>query len=92
MTQTGCTFITCVRMADSGSSRYSSETDDDYDLSLSTSVSSWASEEICLSGPPLEMEVRPYHFEPDLPSTTDCRISMMEFTALLFLSLPLLIA
>ena len=71
MTQTGCTFITCVRMADSGSSRYSSETDDDYNLSLSTSLSSEASEEICLSGPPLEMEVRPYRFEPDLPSTTD---------------------
>ena len=69
MTQTGCTFITCVRMADSGSSRYSSEIDDDYDLSLSSSLSSEASKEICLPGAPLKMEVRPYRFEPDLPST-----------------------
>ena len=56
-------------MADSGSLRYSSETDDDYDLSLSTTLSSEASEEICLSGLPLEMEVWPYRFKPDLPST-----------------------
>ena len=59
-------------MADSGSSRYFSEIDDDY-LSLSTSVSSEASEEICLSSSPLEMEVRSYRFKPDresdLPST-----------------------
>ena len=61
-------------MGDSGSSRYSSEieeTDDDYDLYHSTSISSEASEEICLSGPPLEMGVWPYRFEPELPSTTD---------------------
>ena len=48
--------------------------DDDYDLSLSTSLSFKASEEICLLSPPLEIEVRPYHFKPDreldLPSTT----------------------
>ena len=58
-------------MADSGSLRYSSETDNDCDLSLLASLSYEASEEKCLSGPQLEMEVRPYHFEPDLPFTTD---------------------
>ena len=82
MTQNGSTFISCIRMANSGSSRYSSEIDDDYDLSLSTSLSTKVSEEICLSSLPLEMEVRPYRFKPDqesdLPSTTspitDCDI------------------
>ena len=65
-------------MAEYGSSRYPSETNDDYDLSLSTSLSSKASKEIYLSGPPLEMEVQPYCFEPVLSSTTlsttDCDI------------------
>ena len=37
MTQTGCTPISHVRMAEYGSVQYSSKTDDDYDLSLSTS-------------------------------------------------------
>ena len=71
----GSTFISCVRKANSCSSRYSFKPDNDYNLlSLSTSLSSEAIKEICLSGPPLEMEVHPYHFEPDLPSTTDCDI------------------
>ena len=71
MTQTGCTLISRVRMAEYGSSRYSSETDDDYDLSISPSISSEASEEIYLLSPPLETDVRPYRFEPVLPPTTD---------------------
>ena len=71
MTQTGCTLISRVRMAEYGSSRYSSKTDDDYDLSLSPSLSSKASEKINLSNPPLEIDMRPYHFEPVLPPTTD---------------------
>ena len=58
-------------MADGGSSQHSSETEDDYDLSASTSLSSEASEEMLLSNPSLEMEVRPYRFEPDLPDSTD---------------------
>ena len=56
-------------MAECGSSRSSSETDDEYDLSLSTSLSSEAIEEVCWSGPSLEMEVLPYRFEPDLSGT-----------------------
>ena len=93
MTQTGCTLISRVRMAEYGSSRYSSETDDDYDLSISPSISSEASEEIYLSSPPLETDVRPYRFEPVLPPTAVLIvIPMMEFTTLLFLSLHLLIA
>ena len=71
MTQTGCTLISRIKMAEYGSSRYSSETDDDYDLSISPSISSEGSEEIYLSSPPLETDVRPYRFEPVLPPTTD---------------------
>ena len=71
MTQTGCTLISRIRMAEYGSSQYSSETDDDYDLSISPSISSEASEEIYLSSPPLEKDVRPYRFKPVLPPTTD---------------------
>ena len=71
MTQIECTLISHVRMAEYGSSQYSSETDDDYDLSLSLSLSSEASEEIDLSSPPLEIHVWPYRFEPVLPPTTD---------------------
>ena len=58
-------------MADGDSSRNSSETEDDFELTVSISLSSEASEEMLLSSPPLEMEVRPYRFEPDLPATTD---------------------
>ena len=47
----------------------SSETNHNYDLSLSTSLSSEASEEIYLSGPPLEMDMQPYRFKPVLPPT-----------------------
>ena len=68
MTQNGSTFISCIIMDDSGSSRYSSEVDNDYDLSLSTSLSSEASEDIYLLGPPLEIEVRSCRFEPDRES------------------------
>ena len=71
MTQTGCTLISCVRMAEYGTSRYSSETDDDYDLTLSPSLSSEASKEIHLSSPPLETDMRPYRFKPVLPPTID---------------------
>ena len=65
----GCIFIVRVRMADSGSSRYSSETDLESDLSLSTSSSSELSEDIHLSGPLLETEILPYRFEPTLAPT-----------------------
>ena len=58
-------------MADGGSSQHSSDAEDDYDLSASTSLSSEASKEMLLSNPSLEMEVRPYRFEPDLPGSTD---------------------
>ena len=58
-------------MADGDSSHNSSETEDDFELSVPTSLSSEASEEMLLSSPPLEMEVQPYRFEPDLPATTD---------------------
>ena len=58
-------------MADSGSSQHSSEMEDDYNLSASTSLSAEASKEMLLSNPSLEMEVRPYCFEPDLPDPTD---------------------
>lgn len=59
----------CVRMAESGSSRCSSETDDEYDTSTSNSLSSEVIEELCLSGPSLERVVLPYRFEPELPPT-----------------------
>ena len=95
MTQTGRTFISQVRMAEYGSSQYFSKTDHDYDLSLSTSLSSEASKEIYLSNPPLEMDVRSYRFEPVLlllPHLLLIMILMTEFTTLLYLSLYLLIA
>ena len=57
MTQSISAFISCIRMADSGSLQYSSETDKDYELSLSASLFSEASKEICLLSLPLEMEV-----------------------------------
>jgi len=50
-------------MAESGSLGYSSVMDDEYD-SDSTSFSSEASEEVCLSGPSLGMELLLYCFEP----------------------------
>ena len=58
-------------MAESDSSRYSSETDLESDLSLSTSSLSELSEDIHLSGPSLETEVLPYRFEPTLTDTDD---------------------
>ena len=54
-------------MAKSGSPRRSSDLDDEYDFTLSSSLSSEVSEEVCLCWPLLEMEVLPYRFEPDLP-------------------------
>ena len=65
----GCVFIVCIRMAESGSSRYSSETDLESDLSLSTSSSSEFSENIHLSEPSLETEILPYRFKPMLAPT-----------------------
>ena len=61
-------------MADGGSSQHSSKTEDDYDFSASTSLSSKASKEMLLSNPSLEIEVRPYRFEPGLPDSTDRNI------------------
>ena len=74
-------------MADGDSSRNSSETEDDFELSVSISLSSEASEEMLLSSPPLEMEVRPYCFEPDLPATTDHDMEDRARHTMLFLSL-----
>ena len=56
-------------MAESGSRRRSSDSDDEYGLTLSSLLSSEVSEEVLLSWPSLEMEVLPYRFEPDLPGT-----------------------
>ena len=66
MTEPGSSFITRVRMAESGSPGRSSDLDDEYGLTLSSLLSSEGSEKVRLSCPSLEMEVRPYHFEPDL--------------------------
>ena len=56
---------------ESGSLRYSSETDDDYNLSLSNSLPPRAVTRYSyLSGTPLQMEMWPYHFKQDLPPTT----------------------
>ena len=80
-------------MAEYGSSQYSSETNDDYDLSLSTSLSSKASKEIYLSALLQKWKCSltalslSYHL---LPCLLLIVILMMEFTALLFLSLHLL--
>ena len=54
-------------MAESGSPRRSSDSDDEYDLILSSSLSSEVSEEVRLSRLLLEMEVLPYRFKPNLP-------------------------
>ena len=67
-------------MAESGSSRYSSKMDDKYDFSDSTSFSSEASKEVCLSGPSLGMELLPYHFELPDPSPTDSHVGL-HFTS-----------
>ena len=47
----------------------SSDLDDEYNLTLSSSLSSEVSEELRLSWPSLEMEVLSYPFKPDLPVT-----------------------
>jgi len=67
-------------MAESGSLRYSSEIDNEYDFSDLTSFSSKASEEVCLSGPSLGMEVLPYHFKLPDPSTADSHVGV-HFTS-----------
>ena len=54
-------------MAESGSPRRSSDSDDEYGLILSSALSPEVSKEVRLSWLSLEMEVLPYHFEPDLP-------------------------
>ena len=69
MAEPGSTFILRVTMAESGSPRRSSDSDDEYNLTLSRSLSSEVSEEVRLSWPSLEMEVLSYRFKPDLPST-----------------------
>ena len=56
-------------MAESGSPQRSSDSDDEYDLTLSSSIYSEVSKEVRLSWPSLEMEVLPYRFEPGLPGT-----------------------
>ena len=81
MNEPGSIFIPRIRMAESGSPRCSSDSDDEYDLTLSSSLSSEVSKEVRLSWPSLEMEVLPYRFEPDLPGTD---ISMIGFTFLPF--------
>jgi len=63
-------------MAESGSLRYSSEMDDEYNFSDSTSFSSEASKEVCLSGPSLGMELLPYHFELPDPSPADSHVGL----------------
>jgi len=67
-------------MAESGSSRYSSEMDNGYNFSDSISFSSEASEEVCLSGPSLGMELLPYRFEPPDPSSADFHVGV-HFTS-----------
>jgi len=55
--------------------------DDEYNFSDSTSFSSEASEEVCLSGPSLGMELLPYCFEPPVPSpATDSHVGV-HFTS-----------
>ena len=57
-------------MAESGSPRRFSDLDDEYGLTLSSSLSSEVNEEVRLSWPSLEMDwVLPYRFEPELPGT-----------------------
>ena len=63
------TFIPRVRMAESGSPQHSFDSENEYDLTLSSLLSSEVSEEVHLSWLSLEMEVLPYRFEPDLPGT-----------------------
>jgi len=53
-----------------------SEMDDEYDFSDSTSFSSEASKEVCLSGPSLGMELIPYCFEPPDPSSADSHVGV----------------
>jgi len=67
-------------MFESDSSQYSSETDDEYSYTGSTSFSSEASEEVCLSGPSLGMEVLPYRFEPPDLSPADCHVRVHSST------------
>ena len=69
MTEPRSTFIPHVTMAESGSPQCYSDSDDEYDLTLSSSLSSEVSKEVRLSWPSLEMEVLPYRFEPGLPDT-----------------------
>jgi len=63
-------------MAERDSLQYSSETGDEYDYSGSTSFPCEASEEVCLSGPSLGMEVLPYRFEPPDLSPADSQLRL----------------
>ena len=65
MTEPGSSFITRVGMAEGGSPRRSSDSDDEYDLTVSSSLFSEVSEEARLFWPSLEMEVMLCRFKPD---------------------------
>ena len=56
-------------MAESSSPRHSFDSDDEYNLTLSSLLSSEVSKEVRLSWLSLEMEMLLYCFKPDLPST-----------------------
>ena len=51
-------------MAENGSPQSSFDLDNDYNLTLPSSLSSEVSEEVCLSWLSLEMEMLPYRFDP----------------------------
>ena len=69
MTEPRSTFILCVRMAESGSPRRSFDSDDEYNLTLSSLLSSEVIEEVRLSWPSLKVKMLSYRFEPDIPDT-----------------------
>ena len=69
MTEPGSTFILRVTMAESGSPRRSSDSDNEYNLTLYVRLSSEVSKEVCLSWPSLEMKVLSYRFKPNLSGT-----------------------
>ena len=71
MTEPGSTFILHVTMAESGSPRRSSE----YNLTLSSSLSSEVREEVHLSWPSLEMEMLSSLQARSIPGTIPlCRL------------------
>ena len=66
MINSGSAFILRVGMAESGSPRRSSDSDDEYNLTLSSSLSSEVSKEVRLSWSSLEVEMLSCRFKPDL--------------------------